>query len=87
MNMDDLRESLKMQLIQQLNLEGISPDDIGDDDLLFHDSGLGLDSIDALELIVMFEQHYGIEVLEPEESRKAFLSIRSMAEYITEKRV
>lgn len=83
--MDSLKEDLKRQVIQQLNLEGVSPEDIGDDELLFHSSGLGLDSIDALEFIVMFEKYYGIEVLEPEDSRKAFKSISSMAEYIRER--
>ena len=84
--MDILKENLKKQVIQQLNLESVSPDDIDDDKPLFHSSGLGLDSIDALELIVMFESHYGIEVFEPQESRKAFHSISSMAEYIRERK-
>ncbi|MCE7065058.1 phosphopantetheine-binding protein [Dyadobacter sp. CY326] len=84
--MDSLKEDLKKHVIAQLNLEDVSPADIDDDKPLFHSSGLGLDSIDALELIVMFEQHYGIEVVEPQESRKAFQSISSMADYIREKR-
>ncbi|MCF0050410.1 phosphopantetheine-binding protein [Dyadobacter chenwenxiniae] len=83
---DNLKEDLKKQVIAQLNLEGLSPEEIDEDKPLFHESGLGLDSIDALELIVMFEQHYGIEVLEPQESKKAFRSISSMADYIRGKR-
>ena len=84
--MDSLKENLKRQIIDQLNLEGVVPADIDDDKPLFHSTGLGLDSIDALELIVMFEHHYGLEVFEPEESKKAFKSISSMAEYIREKK-
>ncbi|WP_310589240.1 phosphopantetheine-binding protein [Dyadobacter fanqingshengii] len=83
--LDSLKEDLKKQIIEQLNLEEVTPADIDEDKPLFHSSGLGLDSIDALELIVMFEKYYGIEVLEPQESKKAFNSISSMADYIRER--
>ncbi|SKB78835.1 acyl carrier protein [Dyadobacter psychrophilus] len=82
--LDRLKEDLKQQIIEQLNLEEVTPADIDEDKPLFHSSGLGLDSIDALELIVMLEKYYGIEVLEPQESRRAFKSISSMADYIRE---
>jgi len=82
--LDGLKEDLKKQIIEQLNLEGITPADIDEEKPLFHSSGLGLDSIDALELIVMFEKYYGIEVLEPQESKRVFKSISSMADYIRE---
>ncbi|MBD79173.1 MAG: acyl carrier protein [Crocinitomicaceae bacterium] len=81
--MEDLIKNLKEQIIDQLNLEDMSPEDIDADDPLFGD-GLGLDSIDALELIVLLEKHYGIKIEDPKEGQKIFLSIRSIAEFITE---
>ncbi|GGB85488.1 phosphopantetheine-binding protein [Dyadobacter sediminis] len=80
--MDDLKEELKRQLIEQLNLEEITPADIDDNTLLFSDKGLGLDSIDALELIVLLEKYHGIQVTKPEEGKEVFRSVNSMAEYI-----
>ncbi len=80
--MDNLKEELKKQIIEQLNLEEIQVADIQDDALLFASDGLGLDSIDALELIVLLEKYHGIQVTNPEEGKQAFLTINSMAEYI-----
>lgn len=80
--MDVLKEDLKKQIIEQLNLEDIQVADIADDALLFNDKGLGLDSIDALELIVLLEKYYGIQVINPEEGKEAFMSINTMAAYI-----
>lgn len=80
--MEALIEKLKGEIIEQLNLEDLSPADIGTDDPLFRD-GLGLDSIDALELIVLVNENYGITIPDPEEGVKAFQSVRTMAEFIT----
>ena len=80
--MDNLKEELKKQIIEQLNLEEIQVSDIQDDALLFDANGLGLDSIDALELIVLLEKYHGIQVTNPDEGKQAFLTINSMAEYI-----
>nr|WP_249207319.1 phosphopantetheine-binding protein [Chitinophaga hostae] len=74
---------LKAQIIEQLNLQEITPENIGNDQTLFSKDGLGLDSIDALELIVLLQQHYNIRIANPEEGPKIFHSVRSMAEYIT----
>ncbi len=79
--MDNLREKLKVEIIELLNLEDMEPEDISNDELLFGD-GLGLDSIDALELIVLLEKSYGLKVENPEEGQKIFQSINTMAEYI-----
>ena len=79
--MNELKEELKTKIIEQLNLEDISVAEIGDDDSLFGD-GLGLDSIDALELIVMLDKDYGIRLSDPKEGRKIFESIQVMADYI-----
>ncbi|MCF0048905.1 phosphopantetheine-binding protein [Dyadobacter chenwenxiniae] len=84
--MDNLKEDLKKQIIEQLNLEDITPADIADDALLFADAGLGLDSIDALELIVLLEKYHAIQVVNPEEGKVAFKSIDTMAEYIRQRK-
>jgi len=81
--MDELIAKLKEQVIEQLNLEDINPEDIDEKDPLFGD-GLGLDSIDALELIVLLEREYGIKIEDPSEGKKIFASIETMAKYITE---
>ncbi|HNW74241.1 MAG: phosphopantetheine-binding protein [Bacteroidales bacterium] len=80
--MEELIEKLKKEVIEQLNLEDIKPEDINPDSPLFGE-GLGLDSIDALELIVLLEKNYGIKIEDPKDGKKIFFSIRSMAEYIT----
>jgi len=84
--MDQLKEDLKKQIIEQLNLEDIQVSEIADDTLLFNDEGLGLDSIDALELIVLLEKFYDIQVTKPEEGKEAFMSINTMADYITKRK-
>lgn len=79
--MEDLILKLKEQVIEQLNLEDVSPEDIDASEPLFGD-GLGLDSIDALELIVLLEREYGIKINDPSEGKKIFASIETMAEFI-----
>ncbi|WP_279172509.1 phosphopantetheine-binding protein [Tannerella forsythia] len=79
--MDELILELKNELIKVLNLEGVKPEDIGDDSELFGD-GLGLDSIDALELIVLLEKNYGIKLKDPAQGKEIFKSVRTMAEYV-----
>jgi len=83
--MSELKQELKEKIIEQLNLEDIAVSDIADDDSLFGD-GLGLDSIDALELIVMLDKDYGIKLSDPKEGRKIFESVEVMASYIAEHR-
>ncbi|MCF2447544.1 phosphopantetheine-binding protein [Dyadobacter sp. CY345] len=84
--MESLKEDLKKQIIEQLNLEDLQVSDIDDDSLLFSADGVGLDSIDALELIVLMEKFYGIQVTNPEEGKDAFLTINTMADYIEKNR-
>ncbi len=79
--MDTLKNQLKSQIIEALNLEDMQPDDIQNDQPLFGE-GLGLDSIDALELIVLLDKQYGIKLSNPKEGKAIFQSIDSMAEYI-----
>ena len=80
--MEELKAKLKAQIIEQLNLEDINIADIKDDTVLFGDD-LGLDSIDALELIVLLENNYSIKITNPEEGQTVFTSVNTMAEYIT----
>ena len=80
--MDKLMSDLKTQIVAQLNLQDIKPEDIKDDQPLFVE-GLGLDSIDALELIVLLQQHYKIKLSNADDGPKVFHSVRTMAEYIT----
>lgn len=79
--MEALKQELKENIIDQLNLEDISVEEIGDNDPLFGD-GLGLDSIDALELIVMLDKDYGIKLTDPKEGKAIFESVEVMATYI-----
>lgn len=80
--MEELMANLKLQIIEALNLKHLKPEDIGDDQPLFID-GLGLDSIDALELIVLLQQQYHIKIANPQEGPKIFKSVRTIAEFIT----
>jgi acyl carrier protein len=79
--MQDLLQNLKKQIVEQLNLKDIKPEDIGDDQPLFVE-GLGLDSIDALELIVLLQQHYGIKLTKADDGPQVFKTVRTMANYI-----
>lgn len=79
-------QDLKAQIITQLNLQDIKPEDIGDDQPLFIE-GLGLDSIDALELIVLMQQQYKVKLSNAEDGPKVFQSVRTIARYITEHQV
>ncbi|MFZ9388908.1 MAG: phosphopantetheine-binding protein [Chitinophagaceae bacterium] len=83
--MDELIHELKKQIIIELNLQDIKPEDIRDDDPLFGD-GLGLDSIDALELIVLLEKYHGVKITDETTGKKVLSSIRSMAEFILEEK-
>jgi len=78
------REELKKQLIEELNLEELTVDDIADDAKLFDDDGIGLDSIDALELIVLLEKYYGVKLTNPDEGKEVLESISTMVNYIEE---
>ena len=83
--MEELINTLKLQIIDALNLEGMTPDDIGNDDPLFGE-GLGLDSIDALELIVILDKNYGIKLANPAEGKAVFKSVATIADYVSKHR-
>jgi acyl carrier protein len=79
--MEKLMADLKTQIIEALNLKHLKSEDIGDDQPLFAE-GLGLDSIDVLELIVLLQQKHATKIDNPQEGPKIFRSVRTMAEYI-----
>ncbi len=83
--MEEITIKLKKEIIEVLNLEEMEPDDIETDAPLFGE-GLGLDSIDALELIVLLEKNYGIKIEDPKEGRKIFYSVQTMADFIQEQK-
>jgi acyl carrier protein len=80
--MDNLMEKLKKQIVERLNLKDLKPENIGDDQPLFVE-GIGLDSIDALELIVLLQQEYNIKLSNAEDGPRVFYSVRTIADYIT----
>jgi acyl carrier protein len=80
-----LNEKLKTIIIEELNLEDISPEDIDDDAPLFG-NGLGLDSLDAVELVVQVQKYFGVEIKDMDEGRVAFESINSLCHFIEERR-
>ena len=81
--MSDLKLRVKDMIIERLKLEGMTPDQIDDDAPLFGD-GLGLDSIDALELVLGIEQSFGVKIEDEAAGMKAFKSVRALADYIAE---
>jgi len=82
---EELIPKVKQLIIDSLRIEGMSPHEIGTDDPLFGD-GLGLDSIDALQLVVAMEKEYGVVVPDAATGSTVFVSVRSMAAYIAEHR-
>ena len=82
--MTDLRRKLKELLIERLKFEDMTPEDIGDDDPLFA-GGLGLDSIDALEIVVMLESEFGIRVKSETSARDNFRTISALADFVEQR--
>ena len=74
-------EKLKTEIFKQLNIVDVAPEDFGADEPLFGE-GLGLDSIDSLELIVLLERNYGIKIENPEEGKQIFSSLKTLADYV-----
>jgi len=82
---EELKEQLKVQIIEFLNLIDVKPEDIKDDEPIFG-QGLGLDSIDAIELIVLLERKYGIKIKDPKEGRKILVDINTIVDYVEQHR-
>ena len=75
------KEKFKQVLVEGMNLEEMTPDQIRDDTPLFAE-GLGLDSLDAVELVVLVQKHFGVEIKDMEEGREAFRTVESLAAFI-----
>jgi acyl carrier protein len=82
--MEDLILKLKKEIISELSVENMTPEDMDAEAPLFGEGGLGLDSIDVLELVVLLEKNYGIKIRASKEGPKIFYSIKTIAEYILE---
>ncbi len=80
-SIEELISQLKRDIIEQLNLADINPDDLQADTPLFG-TGLGLDSIDSLEISVLLERKYGVKITNSAEGRKVFQSLRTIAEFV-----
>ena len=83
--MEQLMAELKKSVVSHLKLQDVKPEEIENDAPLFG-AGLGLDSIDALELIVLLQQDYGVKIKNAEEGKSVFQSIRTMADFVTKNR-
>lgn len=84
MSEEAVRTRMKEIIIQSLNLEGMTPSQIGDDEPLFGE-GLGLDSVDALELVVALEKEYGITIESHEVGREVFASVSSLSAFVAKR--
>lgn len=85
MEKEALKQQVKEQIVKFLNLNTVNPTDIKDDEPLFGE-GLGLDSIDSIELIVMLSREYGINIQDPKEGRKILTTVDTMVDYIEQHR-
>ncbi|GIV34574.1 MAG: acyl carrier protein [Chitinophagales bacterium] len=81
MKKEELKTELKKNIIKYLNLLEMKPEDIGDNQILF-DGSMGLDSIDAFELIVMLEREYQVKITDPREARKILIDVETIADYV-----
>ena len=82
MTKNEMESALKAAIIDRLRLEDVTVEDIDSSAPLFGDSGLMLDSLDAVELVVVVEKHFGVAIADAEEARKAFTSVSGLADFI-----
>ncbi len=83
-SLEEIRRELKELLVVNLALEDITPEEIEDDGLLFGE-GLGLDSLDAVEIVVLIQRNYGLEIIDEEQAREIFQSVNTLAQWVHEK--
>ena len=77
-------DKLKKVIVEDLALEDITVDDIDDDSIIFGEEGLGLDSLDAVELVVVIQKHFGVQIKDMAKGREVFQSMRTLADFIEE---
>ena len=80
---EEIRAELKELLVVNLALEDITPEEIEDDGVLFGE-GLGLDSLDAVEIVVLIQRNYGLEIIDEEQARELFQSVNTLARWVHE---
>ena len=80
----DIKQKLKQVIIEDLALEDVSIDSIDDDSPIFGEEGLGLDSLDAVELVVIIQKHFGVQIKDMTKGREVFQTLNTLAEYILE---
>ncbi len=78
----DIKNKLKRLIVEELNIEDVNPEQIEDESPLFGEMGLGLDSLDAVELVVLLQKHFGVEIKDMAKGREVFRSIATLADYI-----
>jgi acyl carrier protein len=81
-SLDGIKSDLKRLLVENLSLEDVKPQDIPDDMNLFGEEGLGLDSLDGVEIVVILQRHYGLDVKDMQRVRDIFRCINSLAPYV-----
>ena len=81
-SLEDVKRELKRLLVEYLAVEKLTPEDIADDKDLFGEGGVGLDSLDGVEIVVLLHRHYGLDVKSMQKSRDVFRSIDTLAPYV-----
>ncbi|MBU0673125.1 MAG: acyl carrier protein [Proteobacteria bacterium] len=82
--MEELKNKIKEVIVKDLKLQGLTPAEIDDDAPLFEE-GLGLDSLDAVELVVLVQKYFGVQIEDMDEGQKAFRSVNSLAQFISDR--
>ncbi len=85
-SLEEIREQLKKSLVEELSLEDITPEEMKDDEILFGEEGIGLDSLDAVEIVLILQQNWGIDLtdMDMEKGKEIFASLDVLAQYIYE---